>query len=264
MVLWLYADQRNDGLWWRRPSTERCLTREVGRGAAAPRAESHRGGLRAAAAGGCRNGCSWRGVRNPLRCARHLLHPSSAAAVVLPRKAAYTLLSLHPNRLVTVCSLLVASAPLCLQTGCLRCPQGMHHLLCVLRFWGCPGTRHNTHTAGVTRPCLRALKSALAAKGAAASTSQQHLAGQSSAATPLTAPQLTHAQLLHLQQCFRVRQQVLSTLAAQGPADPATRAGIAKYLDGPGAGCRLMQRGEGGDGQPSSAHLHLVHLVRAG
>ena len=88
--------------------------------------------------------------------------------------------------------------------------------------------------------------------------------GHSSAATPLTAPQLSHAQLLHLQQCFRARQQVLSTLAAQGPVAPATRAGIAKYLDGPGAGCRLMQRGEEGDRQPSSAHMHLVHLVRAG
>ena len=41
MALCLYADQRTDGLWWQRPSTERCLAREVGRGAAAPGAESY-------------------------------------------------------------------------------------------------------------------------------------------------------------------------------------------------------------------------------
>lgn len=130
--------------------------------------------------------------------------------------------------------------------------------------FGCPGIKHNTHAAGITRPCLRALESTLAVEAAAANTSQQQVTGHSSAATPMTALQLSRAQLLHLQQCFRVRQQALRTLAAQGPVAPATKAGIAKYLDGPGPGCRLMQRGEEGDRQPSSAHMHLIHLVRAG
>eukprot|EP00891_Asterochloris_glomerata_P008136 jgi/Astpho2/8136/Aster-03071 len=117
-----------------------------------------------------------------------------------------------------------------------------------------------TALSGITRPCLRALKSALAVEAAAANTSQQQVTGHSSAATPMSALQLSRAQLLHLQQCFRVRQQALRTLAAQGPVAPATKAGIAKYLDGPGPGCRLMQRGEEGDRQPSSAHMHLIHL----
>ena len=55
--------------------------------------------------------------------------------------------------------------------------------------FGCPGIKHNTHAAGITRPCLRALKSALAVEAAAANTSQQQVTGHSSAATPMSALQ---------------------------------------------------------------------------